>query len=106
MASRNFPVCHASVKLENLERHVANVHPREKTSIAISAEDRRVIQEKRRISSPGFHIPRSALVLILAVPLIAGGIIVTYPYLSTGGALHWHPHLAIPLDRHPETDAA
>src|SRR2546428_106585 len=76
---------HASVKLENLERHGANVHPRQKTLVAISADDRRVIQEKRRISTPGFHIRRSTLAIILAVPLILGGIIVTYPYLSTGG---------------------
>src|SRR2546430_8146915 len=93
MALRNCPVCHASVKLENLERHVANVHPRQKPSLAISANDRRIIQEKRRISTPGFHIPRSVLVIILAVPLMLGGIIVAYPYVSTGGALHSHPQL-------------
>src|SRR3989449_7789460 len=82
MALRNCPVCHASVKLENLERHVANVHPRQKTLVAISADDRRVIQEKRRISTPGFHIRRSTLAMILAVPLILRGIILTYPYKS------------------------
>src|SRR3989442_3513273 len=88
MALRNCPVCHAYVKLENLERHVANVHPRQKPSLAISANDRRIIQEKRRISTPGFHIPRSVLVIILAVPLMLGGIIVAYPYVSTGGGRH------------------
>ncbi|TLZ91597.1 MAG: hypothetical protein E6K04_05770 [Methanobacteriota archaeon] len=98
MALRNCPVCHASVKLENLERHVANVHPRQKPSLAISANDRRIIQEKRRISTPGFHIPRSVLVIILAVPLMLGGIIVAYPYVSTGGAIHWHPQLTITID--------
>src|SRR2546425_2727638 len=85
MALRNCPVCHASVKLENLERHGANVHPRQKTLVAISADDRRVIQEKRRISTPGFHIRRSTLAIILADPLILRGIIVTYPFLSAGG---------------------
>jgi len=99
MALRNCPVCHASVKLENLERHLANVHPRQKTFVAISADDRRIIQEKRRITTPGFHVPRSTLVMILVVPLILGGIIVTYPYLSTGGgAIHWHPQLTITID--------
>ncbi len=104
MALRNCPVCHASVKLENLERHLANVHPRQKTLVAISADDRRVIQEKRRISTPGFHIRRSTLAIILAVPLILGGIIVTYPYLSTGGgAFHSHSFLTITIDGQPAT---
>src|SRR2546428_10164328 len=101
MALRNCPVCHASVKLENLERLVANVHPRQKPSLAISANDRRIIQEKRRISTPGFHIPRSVLVIILAVPLMLGGIIVAYPYVSTGGALHPHPPPTITIDGQP-----
>src|SRR3989449_11759583 len=104
MALRNCPVCHASVKLENLERHLANVHPRQKTFVAISADDRRIIQEKRRITTPGFQIPRSTLVIILVVPLILGGLIVAYPYLSTGGgAIHWHPHLTITIDGQPAT---
>jgi len=99
MALRNCPVCQASVKLENLERHVANVHPRQKAFVAISADDRRIIQEKLRISTPGFHIPRSVLVMILAIPLIVGGIIVSYPYLSTGGGgFHWHPQLTITIN--------
>src|SRR2546425_8682385 len=81
MALRNCPVCHASVKLENLERHGANVHPRQKTLVAISADDRRVIQEKRRISTPGFHIRRSTMAIILADALMLGGIMQTYIYL-------------------------
>lgn len=103
MALRSCPVCHASVKLENLERHVANVHPRQEASLAISADERRIIREKRRSSAPGFHIPPFALVIILAVPLIVGGIIVTYPYVSTGGGFHWHPQLTITIDGQPMT---
>src|SRR5207245_4056683 len=100
MALRNCPVCHASVKLENLERHVANVHPRQKPSLAISANDRRIIQEKRRISTPGFHIPRSVLVIILAVPLMLGGIIVAYPYVSSDGAISWPAYLTLSMSGH------
>src|SRR2546425_10025324 len=80
MALRNCPVCHASVKLENLERHVANVHPRQKTLVAISADDRRVIQEKRRISTPGFHIRRSTLAMILADNPVPVDVFLSSPY--------------------------
>jgi len=105
MALRNCPVCNAPVKLENLERHVANVHPRQKTFIDISADDRRIIQEKRRNSAPGFHVRRSTLVIALAVPLLVGGIVVAYPYLPTGGggAFHSHSFLTITIDGQPAT---
>src|SRR2546426_2490826 len=83
MALRNCPVCHASVKLENLERHGANVHPRQKTLVAISADDRRVIQEKRRISTPGLHSS-------LHVGHNIGG----FPHPP-----RYHRHLSLPVDR-------
>src|SRR2546422_10980221 len=92
MALRDCPVCHASVKLENLERHVANVHPRQKPSLAISADERRIIREKRSISTPGFHIPRPVLVMILAVPsyseVSSSPILTSRPAGATTGPPH------------------
>ena len=100
MALRKCPACGVAVKLENLERHVANVHPRQKPPLAISADDRRMIGEKRRNPPEGFHVKRSALVIALAIALLAGAVIAAYPLLSTGGGgpIHWHPQLRITID--------
>jgi hypothetical protein len=100
MAQRQCPVCGVAVKLENLERHVENVHPRQKSSLPISADDRRIIQNKRRGSARGFHLRRSTLIVALAIPLLVGGIIAAYPLLPTGGGgpIHWHPQVRITID--------
>ncbi len=100
MPSRKCPLCGVAVKLENLERHVANVHPKQEPALVVSAADRRVIREKRMNPSPGLHVRRSTLIIAVAIPLLLGGIIVAYPYLPTGGGgpIHWHPQLRITID--------
>src|SRR3989475_8502628 len=105
MTSRKCPLCGVAVKLENLERHVANVHPRQDPSLVVSADDRRVIREKLPTPAPGFHVRRSTLVIAIAIPLLLGGIIVAYPYLPTGGGgpIHWHLQLRITIDGNPVT---
>lgn len=105
MALRPCPACGISVKLENLERHIANVHPKERSSLAISADDRRVIAANRRTPVGGFRVKRSTLIIALAIPLLVGGIIAAYPLLPTGGGgpMHIHPQLRITIDGNAAT---
>ena len=100
MTLRKCPACGVAVKVENLERHVAVVHPRQKVALAVSADDQRIIGEKRRNSAGGFHVKRSTLIIAVAIALLTGGVIAAYPLLSAGvgGPIHWHPQLRITID--------
>ena len=74
------PVCGASVKLENLERHVKNRHPRDTVDLssAITKEERRKVtqveaQRRQKITPGGFRIVlvvAAIVAIILAVAII------------------------------------
>lgn len=73
------PVCGASVKLENLERHVKNQHPRETVDVSkmITKEERREVTEtetrRRKVTPGGFRIVlivAAIVAVILAVAII------------------------------------
>ena len=106
MAGRTCPVCGSSVKLENLERHVAKVHPGTKISVALSEEERRAIRTRRRTRRTGVRPGRSAVALGLTLALALAGVVIAWPYLSSapagssgaGGPMHIHPHIQITLD--------
>ena|SRR5206468_2256444 len=77
MPSRKCPVCGASVKAENLPRHLASVHPRDATSEMVreakqagTVAARPAGMRKRSLRTrPSWKIP----VAILVIALIAGG---------------------------------
>ena len=100
MALRKCPVCSAPVKLENLGRHIANVHPERDVSMALTREEQRTLRAERRKSAPGFRVKRRTIVIAAALSLIAAGAVVASPYLfhGSGGPIHWHPHLRIIID--------
>lgn len=107
MASRNCPVCGATVKLENLERHVANVHPREEPSVVLSEEERRAVRRDARRAKPAFHVRRSTLTALVVVSISIVGVAFGLPYLPAPGppaehagdiVMHWHPQLTIMID--------
>lgn len=106
MALRQCPVCGISVKLENLERHVANVHPHQKPSVALSQEDRQAVREASRSAGPTFRIRRSTLAAGLILSLAVVGMVLAVPYFSNlppSGSIHWHPHLTIVINNQTVT---
>lgn len=71
---RRCPACGASVKLENLDRHVAKAHPGRKVDLALSEEERRALKARRpRGSGLGqrerWLYPTVAVILVAAVVL-------------------------------------
>ncbi len=101
MALRKCPVCRASVKLENLERHVRGVHPAQKVPLELSEKDRRTIRAGKTVAGEGFHVKRSTIAAAIALALAVVGVAVAWPYLSRpspGGPVHIHPHLQITID--------
>jgi len=109
MASRNCPVCDATVKLENLARHVGNVHPRENPSIVLSDEERRAIRRDARRAGAAFHVRRSTLAVLAVVSISVAAVVFGLPYLPATApahgsmAIHWHPQLTIMIDGQPVT---
>src|SRR3972149_4724491 len=74
------PVCGASVKLENFERHVKNQHPRDNVDLysAITKEERREVTQvearrRQKVTPGGFRIVlivAAIVAIILAVAII------------------------------------
>lgn len=102
MAWRQCPACGAKVKLENLERHVTRVHPREHVSLDLTGQDRNSLRQLRQ---PRLRIPlkRSTVVVVAVVLLAAVGLGLAFPYLPSPGGpaqmvLHWHAELRISID--------
>ncbi len=111
MALRRCPVCGSNVKLENMRRHFANVHPGQDASIAIPEEEHREIRKASRAKVPAFWSRRPFLVAVGIVAIAVGGI-VGAAYLFPGGlpgttfnvltycggegtVAHYHPLLVI-----------
>lgn len=74
------PVCGVSVKTENLEAHIAKVHPHTRIEDVLSETAREDVRRARRPAGRAFHIPRWAYVVIGAV-LVIGIAFVAGPYL-------------------------
>jgi len=110
MAMRACPECGQSVKLENMKRHFANVHPGKDASAAISDQEHREIQRANRPSRPAFYTQKSFQVVLVVILIVAVGY-VGLPYIlgahsgstsdivsfcgSEGSVEHYHPLLLI-----------
>ena len=110
MATLPCPICGRSLKLENVKRHFANVHPGRDPSSVISEQEH---EEIRRSSQPGVRragLPRSVWIVLIVVVVVAGSV-VGLPYLLHAGPAsnfnvltycggegtveHYHPLLVI-----------
>lgn len=102
MSLRKCPVCDVSVKIENLERHMASVHPRQRSAVNLTDEERRAISQTGERTRAPLRIPRSTAIAAAVVSLAILGLVVALPYLpgvpSGGMAIHWHPTLKITID--------
>ncbi len=68
MAMKKCPVCGVSVKLENLERHVRNQHPRSDVSLdsLLTKEERGEVAEAKAMSRPGLTSSGKRTIAIVA----------------------------------------
>lgn len=105
MTQRRCPVCGVAVKLENLERHVTNVHPKQTVRLSLTGGERQTIRVSARKTAPKLRVKRSTIAVAAALLLIAVGVAVALPYVpgpnpahSGGIVLHWHPRLAVTID--------
>ena len=79
LASRECPVCGQSVKVENLQRHFANVHPGTDSSAAISREEQREVTRKARGPARIAGARRRILTIALVgVLLVVGFVGISY----------------------------
>jgi len=76
MAMKKCPVCGASVKVENLERHVKNQHPRANVDMEnlLTADEHRTVRETKSVSRP--TLTRSGRRTIAIVAVILAGILI------------------------------
>ncbi len=110
MSMRACPECGSSVKLENMKRHYANVHPGKDPSAAISEEEHREIRRAARVGTSSITMRRVALILVV-VAVVAGAGYFGLPYIlgsvspsnfnvvtycgGEGTVEHYHPLLII-----------
>lgn len=109
MAMRACPECGQSVKLENMRRHYAKVHPGKDPSAAISEEEHREIRRARRVGGSATASRRVALILVVVAAIVAAGYL-GLPYLlgvqsgsgfnvvascDAGSMEHYHPLLLV-----------
>jgi hypothetical protein len=85
MAMRVCPECGSSVKLENMKRHYANVHPGKDPTAAISEEEHRKILRTTRVGGSSIVARRVALIAVVIVALGALG------YFGLPYILGYHP---------------
>lgn len=97
VTTRACPVCGTKVKLENLRRHVANVHPGQRSSIVLSIEEERTLRGSVRRPHRSLPLKKYAVVAVLAV-LVVAGLAFALPRLGGAGPMHIHPHLALMID--------
>ena len=103
MALRKCPVCAVPIKLENLERHVRDVHPGQVSSLAVSKEESRTLSMSRRRAGPRFRIKRSSVAIAVVLSLLVVGIVAALPYFPGTSheqdrmAFHWHPRLSMTI---------
>ena len=90
-----------SVKIENLERHIANVHPKFQSSPVLSEDEHREVKQGARRNTRPLRVRRSTVTIAAVAALAIAGLIVALPYLPglpSGGGIHWHPHLTITIN--------
>ncbi len=89
-AKRSCPVCGVSVNLENLEGHLARVHPREHVPAPLAERERKAFRRARRPS-----VPRRSRRLAVAGALALAGIFLAAYFVSSsgpvGGMIHLDP---------------
>lgn len=102
MSLRKCPVCGVSVKIENLERHIASVHPKQRSSFVLPDDERQEISQAAKKMSAPLRVRRSTVAIAAIASLAIAAVVVALPYLpsptSGGMAIHWHPHLGINID--------
>ncbi len=81
MAMRECPECGSSVKLENMKRHFANVHPGKDPSAAISEEEHREIRRASRTGRSATQTRRTALIALVVIVVIGAGYF-SLPYIE------------------------
>ncbi len=107
---RECPECGQSVKLENMKRHFANVHPGKDPAAAISEREHREILRASRVGGSSTATRRAALILLVVAILIGVGYF-GLPYIigfqggsnfnvvaycgAEGSVEHYHPLLVI-----------
>ena len=71
MATKKCPVCGVPVKIENLERHVRNQHPRANVDLenVLTGEERREAHEAKTATRPVFTRRGRRLIAVVAVVL-------------------------------------
>ncbi|HYS71738.1 MAG TPA: hypothetical protein VEM95_04885 [Thermoplasmata archaeon] len=110
MVLRKCPQCGQSIKLENMRKHFANVHPGKDPSKAISEEEVRQVRRKSKRKSNALYTRRPFQAVVAIALLVVVGY-VGYPYVfppappgpydfvgSCGAesfAEHYHPLLVI-----------
>lgn len=85
MAMKKCPVCGVSVKMENLERHVKNQHPKAQVDLSeeLTLEDRQAIKEQKSGGRTGMTQGGRRIVVIGAIAVAAVVLlIVLLPYLT------------------------
>ena len=94
MAMKKCPVCGVSVKLENLERHVRNQHPREQVDLSqeLTEEDRKEIKAKKSGGQPGLtrggrRTIAVAGIVVAAIVVLAIVLASLTPHTPTSGQL-------------------
>lgn len=73
MAMKKCPVCGASVKLENFERHVRDQHPRSGVTKEdlLSSGERRELERSRTPARPQITLRGKRLIIVVAVVIVA-----------------------------------
>ena len=97
---RKCPVCGASLKLENVERHFASVHPGKQPPRALSDEARASLQVRRATASRPLTLKRStfAVIGVVVVLILLLGLMATYLPRNTMTPMHIHPQLTITIN--------
>lgn len=90
-AKRACPVCRVSVNVENLEGHLARVHPRTRVGVELNPEERWEIRRAHRASGSQ-HSRRIFVVgtLVLMGFLLAAYVVSTFA-VRAGGTIHLDP---------------
>lgn len=85
MAMKKCPVCGVSVKVENLERHVKNQHPRAQVDLSeeLTEEDRQAIRDQKTGGGSGMTQGGKRIVVVGAIVVAAVVVLlVLLPYIT------------------------
>ena len=85
LPSKKCPVCGVSVKLENLEKHVRNLHPHKGVDLAslVTREERRVAQRRQArpvVTKGGLKV----VAVVAAIVLVVFAVVLLNPFRGTG----------------------